>query len=87
MINLLTKEQHDYFKNNLGFVKVGVRCPICYTENMIAKNINDWFNKKTTKPKASCQDCRKQLEARKEREIYLMVWKELSKDFGFKGGF
>jgi hypothetical protein len=38
-MNLLSKEEHDYLVNELGFKKVGGRCPVCYTENLIAINL------------------------------------------------
>jgi hypothetical protein len=34
-MTLLTDEEHAYLVNDLGFKKVGSRCPVCYTEKLI----------------------------------------------------
>lgn len=36
---ILTKEEHDYLVNDLGFEKVRTRCPVCYTEDMIIQKL------------------------------------------------
>jgi transposase-like protein len=38
---LLTQEQHDFLVRQLGFKKVMCRCPVCYTEDMIRRNLED----------------------------------------------
>lgn len=40
-MDLLSKEQHDALVKGCGFKKVKTRCPICYTEGIIRKNVEE----------------------------------------------
>lgn len=42
---MLTQEDHDWFKEKLGFNKVMSRCPICYIEEFINKKVNKAIEK------------------------------------------
>lgn len=45
MVNdLITQEQHDMLVFEYGFKKVGSRCPVCYIEHLIKKNLEDAYN-------------------------------------------
>lgn len=46
------------------------------------QRVKEWFKKKSTKQRASCQSCRHQIEARKEREAFRLVWESFDKELG-----
>ena len=37
--DLVYQRQHNQYVNVLGFKKVKSRCPVCYTEDLIRKNL------------------------------------------------
>jgi len=40
-MSLLTQEEHKAFVEELGFKKVGGRCPVCYVEQHIEKKLKE----------------------------------------------
>ena len=46
---LISHEQHKAYVVTLGFKKVRSRCPICYTEDLIRRNLIDRFFGKEVK--------------------------------------